>query len=84
MGLLYAISLNYKLFLKISLRRFGPGTHALHGHQTSLRRSAIFDSIHLNPVNRGYVDDAVHWRRSCARNYQGEAGLLPIYTDWAG
>ena len=38
--------------------------------------------IHLNPVNRGYIDDAVHWRYSSARDYQGHAGLLPIYTEW--
>ena len=40
------------------------------------------DYIHLNPVNRGYVDEAVHWRYSSARNYQGEVGLLPVYTAW--
>jgi len=40
------------------------------------------DYIHFNPVNRGYVDDAAHWRYSSARNYQGLEGLLPIYTEW--
>ncbi len=42
------------------------------------------DYMHLNPVKRGYVDDAVHWRYSSARNYQGQEGLLPIYTEWGG
>jgi hypothetical protein len=27
--------------------------------------------IHNNPVRRGYVDDATHWRYSSARNYAG-------------
>ncbi|MGB3226318.1 MAG: transposase [Desulforhopalus sp.] len=40
------------------------------------------DYIHLNPVKRGYVEDAVHWRYSSARNYQGQAGLIPVYTEW--
>ena len=39
--------------------------------------------IHLNPVKRGYVEDAVHWRYSSAGNYQGREGLIPICTDWA-
>ena len=40
------------------------------------------DYIHLNPVKRGYVDEAMHWRYSSARNYQGHAGLIPVYTGW--
>ena len=36
--------------------------------------------IHQNPVKRGYVDEAVHWRYSSARNYQGQGGLLDICT----
>jgi len=27
--------------------------------------------IHNNPVKRGYVDEAVHWRYSSARDYDG-------------
>ena len=34
--------------------------------------------IHLNPVKRGYVDQAEHWRYSSARSYLGSAGLLEI------
>lgn len=34
--------------------------------------------IHHNPVERGYVDEAVHWRYSSARNYAGLDGLLAI------
>ncbi|MBV5329948.1 MAG: hypothetical protein JZU65_20375 [Chlorobium sp.] len=38
--------------------------------------------IHCNPVKRGYVEDAAHWRYSSARNYRGLEGLIPIDTDW--
>jgi len=38
--------------------------------------------IHHNPVKRGYVDEAIHWRYSSARNYAGLEGLLPVFTDW--
>ena len=39
--------------------------------------------IHNNPVKRGFVDEAVHWRYSSARNYQGRSGLMEVVTDWA-
>ena len=38
--------------------------------------------IHQNPVARGYVDEAVHWRWSSARNYAGLPALIPVTTDW--
>jgi len=38
--------------------------------------------IHYNPVKRGYVDQAVHWRYSSARNYEDEVGLLEIDRCW--
>jgi putative transposase len=38
--------------------------------------------IHNNPVVRGYVDDPIHWRRSSARNYAGQPGLIPVSTQW--
>jgi putative transposase len=38
--------------------------------------------IHLNPVKRGFVDDAIHWRYSSARNYHGMPGLIEVATDW--
>ena len=40
------------------------------------------DYIHQNPVKRGYVDEAVHWRYSSARNYAGWPGLLEVCTTW--
>ena len=38
--------------------------------------------IHQNPVKRGYVDEAVHWRYSSARDYADNPGLLEICRDW--
>jgi len=38
--------------------------------------------IHQNPVKRGYVDDALHWRYSSARNYAGLDGVLEVCTSW--
>jgi len=38
--------------------------------------------IHNNPVERGYVDDPLHWRYSSARNYAGQKGLVPVTTQW--
>jgi len=38
--------------------------------------------MHLNPVQRGYVDDPLHWRYSSARNYEGLEGLVQVQTDW--
>jgi len=38
--------------------------------------------VHDNPIRRGYVDDALAWRYSSARNYAGQAGLIDVITDW--
>ena len=38
--------------------------------------------IHQNPVKRGYVDKAEHWRYSSARNYAGLDGVLEVCTQW--
>jgi hypothetical protein len=38
--------------------------------------------IHQNPVKRGYVYDASHWRYSSARNYAGEKGLIEVERFW--
>ena len=37
--------------------------------------------IHQNPVKRGYVDEAKHWRYSSARDYEGMAGLIEIEIE---
>ncbi len=38
--------------------------------------------IHQNPIKRGYVDEATHWRYSSARDYEGINGLLEIERFW--
>ena len=38
--------------------------------------------IHQNPVKRGYVDAAEHWRYSSARDYAGQKGLLEVQSAW--
>jgi len=47
----------------------------------AMMRSKI-EYIHNNPVKRGYVDNAEHWRYSSARDYDGREGLLPIERLW--
>lgn len=34
--------------------------------------------IYSNPVKRGYVDNAIHWRYSSARNYYDMTGLIDV------
>jgi putative transposase len=38
--------------------------------------------IHNNPVKRGYVSGATHWRYSSARNYARMDSLVDVATDW--
>jgi putative transposase len=40
------------------------------------------DYIHQNPVRRGYVDLAEHWRYSSARNYEGQPGVIEVERCW--
>ncbi len=35
-----------------------------------------------NPVKRGYIDEASHWRYFSARDYEGIDGLLEIERFW--
>ncbi|MGA7748596.1 MAG: hypothetical protein WCA63_00450, partial [Gallionella sp.] len=53
------------------------GSHAELVFSEAMMREKL-DYIHANPVKRGYVDRAEHWRYSSARNYAGEAGLIEI------
>ena len=57
------------------------GTHPEWIQNDEMMRQKI-DYIHNNPVKRGYVDEAIHWRYSSARNYMGQVGLLEICTEW--
>ena len=38
----------------------------------------IINYIHQNPVERGYVDVAKHWRYSSARDYEDVKGLIDV------
>ena len=38
--------------------------------------------IDNNPVKRGYVDEAEHWRYSSTRDYEGIKGLVDIERYW--
>ncbi|MBN2815694.1 MAG: transposase [Campylobacterales bacterium] len=38
--------------------------------------------MHNNPIKRGYVDEASHWRHSSARDYEGVSGLLEVERIW--
>ena len=57
------------------------GSHPeeIQGEQMLLQK---LEYIHLNPVKRGYVDDASDWRYSSARNYQQGEGLIDVVTSW--
>ena len=46
--------------------------------QTKAMMKVKIDYIHYNPVKRGYVDKAIHWRYSSARNYEMGYGLIDI------
>ncbi|MCG6941173.1 MAG: hypothetical protein LJE69_07975 [Thiohalocapsa sp.] len=53
------------------------GAHAEMVISDAVMRQKL-DYIHRNPVKRGYVDLAEHWRYSSARNYAGAEGLIEI------
>jgi len=57
------------------------GVHPEMIQSDDMMRQKI-DYIHHNPVKRGYVDQAEHWRYSSARDYVGEAGLLEVCRQW--
>ncbi len=50
--------------------------------QTDAMMISKIKYIHENPVKRGYVDAAVHWRYSSARDYDGIEGLVEIERFW--
>ena len=50
--------------------------------QTDTMMIAKIKYIHENPVKRGYVDDAVHWRYSSARDYEEVDGLIDVERFW--
>ena len=57
------------------------GSHPQMIQNDEMMRQKL-EYIYNNPVERGYVDDPLHWRYSSARDYAGRRGLLPVTTDW--
>jgi len=50
--------------------------------QTDVMMISKIKYIHHNPVKRGYIDEASHWRYSSARDYEGRDGLLEVERFW--
>ena len=46
--------------------------------QTESMLKNKLEYIHNNPMERGYIDDPMHWRYSSYRNYMGEDGVLEV------
>ena len=57
------------------------GSHPKQIGNDGMMRQKL-EYMHNNPVERGYVDEATHWRYSSARNYAGMPGLVDVVTDW--
>jgi hypothetical protein len=57
----------------------GSSPRQIRGPEIMLQK---LEYIHQNPVKRGYVEDALHWRYSSARDYAGKPGLVEVVTDW--
>jgi len=57
------------------------GLHPEWVQNDAMMRQKV-DYIHANPVKRGYVDKAEHWRYSSARDYLGNEGLLEVCRLW--
>ena len=53
------------------------GFHPQMIHHAEMLRQKV-EYIHANPIRRGYVDEACHWRYSSARNYAGQPGILEV------
>jgi REP element-mobilizing transposase RayT len=70
---------SYKTDAVYQLWQEGSHPQAINGDEIMSQK---LDYIHNNPVERGYVDMAEHWRYSSARNYLGMPGLIEVKTDW--
>lgn len=57
------------------------GSHPQQIMNEEMMRQKL-EYMHLNPVKRGYVDKAEHWRYSSARDYSGVPGIFPVEMNW--
>jgi len=79
LGRLKGAKLSHKKESDYQLWQEGSHPEEIYSEKMLLQK---VEYIHHNPVRRGYVDEPKHWRYSSARNYEGEEGLLEIWTDW--
>lgn len=69
----------FKIDREYQLWQEGSHPQEINGDEMMVQK---LDYMHMNPVKRGFVDEAVHWRYSSARNYEGKPALLPVETRW--
>ena len=74
---------HYRLYYKIdrTYQLWQEGSHPQVIQGLDMMRQKV-EYIHNNPVQRGYVDEPIHWRYSSARNYAGMEGLISVKTEW--
>ena len=71
--------LRHKTDQEFQLWQEGNHPQQIAGDEMMLQK---LEYTHNNPIRRGYVDEAIHWRYSSARNYAGLPGILDVVTDW--
>jgi REP element-mobilizing transposase RayT len=76
---LRALKLRFKIESEYQLWQEGSKPKQIQNDEMMLQK---IEYIHMNPVQRGYVDDPVHWRWSSARNYLRPPGVIEVLTDW--
>ncbi len=76
---LRAMKLNHKKESQYQVWQEGGKPKQIRDDKTMWQK---IEYTHNNPVERGFVDEPVHWRWSSARNYAGSSGLIEVDTDW--
>lgn len=71
--------LSHKTDSEYQVWQEGNHPEQIHNDEMMLQK---LEYTHNNPLERGYVDDPTHWRRSSARNYAGQPGLIDVVTNW--
>jgi len=71
--------LKHKIQSDYQVWQEGSHPQQIQGDETMLQK---LEYMHNNPVERGYVDDPLHWKYSSARNYAHLPGLIDVVTDW--
>jgi REP element-mobilizing transposase RayT len=79
LGQLRALKLGHKTASDYQFWQEGSHPKQIQGGDMMRQK---LEYMHSNPVKRGYVDEAMHWRYSSARDYAGRPGLMDVITDW--